>query len=259
MSAYVLLGIKAYRRNLQYRAAHMVNNAASAIFGFIYMAIWQAAAAGESDGPYSAAIMAQWVAFNQVMVWLAVFLPFGLGIPEMVRTGAVSLEMLRPLDFHLMVVLRELGTLCYNALFRSLPLALVFASVIGVRVPEKLATYPLLAVAVLLAAYIGLCQQYLVGISAFWTIQARWAWQLLNTFQIVLSGFMVPIELLPAPFSQLARALPFAPLHHDPTRIYLELAGAEALAWPVAWAILLTFVCRYLTAKARRKLEVQGG
>lgn len=259
MGAYVLLGIKAYRRNLQYRAAHMVNNAASAIFGFIYMAIWQAAAAGETEGPYSAAIMAQWVAFNQVMVWLAVFLPFGLGIPDMVRTGAISLEMLRPLDFHLMVIFRELGTLCYNALFRSLPLALVFSSVIGVRAPERLATYPLLLVAVLLAAYIGLCQQYLVGITSFWTVQARWAWQLLNTFQVVLSGFMVPIELLPVPFSHIARVLPFATIHHDPSRIYLERAGVEALAWPVLWAVLLTLICRYATARARRKLEVQGG
>ena len=33
MSAYVLLGKKAFRRNLQYRAAHMVNNVADTIFG----------------------------------------------------------------------------------------------------------------------------------------------------------------------------------------------------------------------------------
>ena len=259
MSAYMLLGKKAYRRNLQYRAAHMVNNAASMIFGLIYIAIWQAAARGSEVGPYNAATLAWWVAFNQALLWVAVFLPFGLGIPEMVRTGAVSLEMLRPLDFHLLVIARELGTVWYNLWFRTFPLAIVFALVIRVHVPKNPATYPLLLCGIALAVYIGLCQQYLVGISAFWTVEARWAWQLLNTFQVVLSGFMVPIDLLPAPFFQIARALPFAPLHHDPVSIYLELAGAEALAWPVAWAIVLTIVCRYVTAKARRRLEVQGG
>lgn len=259
MSAYVLLGKKAYRRNLQYRAAHMVNNVASMIFGLIYIAIWQAAARGSAVGPYNAESLAWWVAFNQVNLWIAVFLPFGLGIPEMVRTGAVSLEMLRPLDFHLLVITRELGTVWYNLWFRSLPLAIVFALVIGVYVPKNPATYPLLLCGIILAVYIGLCQQYLVGITAFWTVEARWAWQLLNTFQVVLSGFMVPIDLLPEPFYRLARVLPFAPIHHDPASIYLELAGAEALVWPVVWAIVLTIVCRYLTAKARRKLEVQGG
>jgi ABC-type uncharacterized transport system, permease component len=259
MGAYWLLAKKAFRRNMQYRASHMVNNAASAIFGFIYIAVWQAAARNAGAGEYTAAVMARWVAFTQVMLWLAVFLPHGLGIPEAVRTGAVSLEMLRPVDFHLLVISRELGTVWYNAWFRSLPLALVFALAVGVHVPQRPATYPLLACAVLLSVYLGLCQQYLVGISSFWTVQARWAWQLVNTCQMVLSGFMVPIDLLPPPFSYLARALPFAPLLYDPARIYLELSGAEALTWPAIWAVLLTLICRSLTAKARRRLEVQGG
>lgn len=259
MSAYVLLAKKAYRRHIQYRAAHMVNNVASAIFGFIYIAIWQAAASGEGVNEYTATTMARWVAFTQAMLWVAVFTSIGLGIPEGVRTGAVSLEMLRPLDFHLLVISRELGTVWYNAWFRSLPLAVVFGLAVGVHVPQRPLTYFLLMCGVSLSIYIGMCQQYLVGISSFWTVEARWAWQLVNTCQFVLSGFMVPIDLLPAPFSHLARVLPFAPLLHDPARIYLELAGAEALAWPVFWALLLTFICRFLTTRARRRLEVQGG
>lgn len=260
MNAYLLSAKKVFRRNLQYRAAHMVNNVASAIFGFIYIAIWQGAAGGSAGvGDYDATTLARWVAFNQVILWVAVFLPHGLGIPDAVRSGSVSLEMLRPLDYHLFVISRELGTVWYNACYRCLPLALVFALAIGWHVPQRLATYPLLLCAIALAVYIGICQQYLVGISAFWTIQARWAWQLTNACQIALSGFMVPIDLLPAPFDALARLLPFAPLHHDPARIYLELDGARALAWPLFWAVALTLICRSLTHKARRKLEVQGG
>lgn len=259
MSAYVLLAKKAFRRNLQYRAAHMANNVGSMIFGLIYIAIWQAAARGGEAGPYNAQTLAWWVAFNQVMLWVAVFLPHGLGIPEMMRTGAVSLEMLRPLDFHLLVISRELGTVWYNLWFRTLPLAIVFAFAIGVYVPKNPVTYPLLLCGIALAVYIGLCQQYLVGITAFWTVESRWAWQLTNSLQVVLSGFMVPIDLLPSPFDRIGRVLPFAPLHHDPASIYLEMAGAEGLVWPVVWAVALTVICRYVTIKARRKLEVQGG
>jgi len=260
MNAYLLSAKKVFRRNVQYRAAHMVNNVASAIFGFIYVAIWQGAAGSSAGvGEYDAATLARWVAFNQVMLWIAVFLPHGLGIPEAVRTGAISLEMLRPLDFHLFVISRELGTIWYNLWYRCLPLALVFGLVIGVHVPQRLSTYPLLLCAVVLSVYIGLCHHYLIGLSAFWTIQSRWAFQLLNALHVALSGFMVPIDLLPAPFDWIARVLPFAPIHHDPARIYLELSGAEALAWPLVWAGVLTLVCRGLTMKARRRLEVQGG
>src|SRR5690606_8073650 len=257
VGAYLLLSKKAYRRSLQYPAAHMVKNAASVIFGLIYIAVWQAAARGSEVGPYNAETLGWWVAFNQALLWVTVFLPYGLGIPEAVRTGAVSLEMLRPLDFHLHIIARELGTVWYNLWFRTLPLAIVFALVIGAHAPKNPATYPLLLCAVVLAVYIGLCQQYLVGIAAFWTVESRWAWQLTNTLQTVLSGFMVPIDLLPARFFRIARLLPFAPLLHDPASVYLEFAGAEALVWPLIWAVALTIVCRRLTACARRRLESQ--
>src|SRR5690606_7468536 len=122
MNAYLLSASKAYRRHLQYRAAHMVNNVASAIFGFMYIAIWQAAtSAHPAVDVYGGATMAHWVAFNQVMLWACVFVTRGLGIPEAVRSGAIGLELVRPLDFHLYSLSRELGTVGYNLLYRGLP------------------------------------------------------------------------------------------------------------------------------------------
>lgn len=260
MNAYLLSAVKAFRRHLQYRAAHMVNNAASAIFGFMYIAIWQAATGGHpAADAYGGATMAHWVAFNQVMLWACVFLTRGLGIPEAVRTGAIALELLRPLDFHLYVLSRELGSVGYNLLFRGLPLAVVFGIVVGVHTPSRAATYLWLLCAVALSIYIGLCLQYLIGISAVWTMQIRAANHLFFTLHTAFSGFLVPIDLLPRPFDTVARLLPFAALHYDPARIYLEMAGAEALAWPALWAAVLTLACRGLTIAARRRLEVQGG
>ncbi len=260
MNAYILSAAKAYRRHLQYRAAHVVNNVASAIFGFMYIAIWQAATGGTAaTGDYEATNMARWVAFNQAMLWAAVFLTNGLGIPETVRSGSVGVDMLRPVDYHLFVMTRELGTIGYNILYRCLPLAVVFGLVVGVQVPEQLVTYPLLLAAIALAIYNGLCLRYLIGISSFWTVQIRFANHLYYTLHTAFSGFLVPIDLLPPPWDTVARLLPFAPLHHDPARLYLELSGAEALAWPAGWAVTLTVLCRVLTNGARRRLEVQGG
>lgn len=260
MNAYLVSAQKAFRRYHQYRVAHMVNNGASAIFGFIYIAIWYAATGGSTGpGPYEARAMTHWVAFNQVMLWAAVFLTRGLGIPEAVRTGTISIEMLRPLDYHLFVISRELGTVGYNLLYRSLPLAVVFGLAVGVHVPARLTTYPLFLAGVALAIYVGLCLQYLIGISSFWTLQTRSAHHLFYALHTAFSGFLVPIDLLPAPFDLVARFLPFAALHHDPARIYLELSGASALGWPAFWAATLTVVCRGLTRAARRRLEVQGG
>ena len=257
--AYALLAQKAFRRNLEYRASHVVTNIASVIFGFIYVAIWQAATVNGGTGDYSPLDFAHYVAFNQAMLWITLFRQNGLGIPDAVSSGAVAMEMARPLDYHQMCVARELGNVWYSFLFRTMPIAAVFALAVGVHVPQRSATPALLVVAVALAAYVGLCLHYIVGISAFWTIRSRWAIQFLHTATFGLSGFMVPVELLPGLLGPVAAALPFAAMQYYPARIYLELSGPEALLWPFFWSIALTAICRVLTRAARRKLEVQGG
>lgn len=260
MRVFPLLAQKAFRRNLQYRASHAVTNVASMIFGFIYIAIWQAATAPTGGtGEYTSSHFAWYVAFNQAMLWITIFRQNGLGISEAVHTGAVALDMMRPVDYHAMMVTRELGNIWYSFWFRTLPLFTVFTLAIGAHVPTRPETYLLLLAAILLAVYVGLCLHYVVGIAAFWTIQSRWAYQFLHTAHTGLSGFMVPVELLPGILAPIAAASPFAALQYYPARIYLELSGAEALRVPLVWAALLTVVCRLLTHLARRKLEIQGG
>lgn len=259
MHVVPLLAQKAFRRNLQYRASHVVTNVASLVFGFIYVAVWQAATARGGTGDYSPAQLAWYVAFNQAMLWITIFRQNGLGIPEAVHTGAVALDMMRPLDYHGMMVAREAGNVWYSFWFRTVPLFVAFTLAIGAHVPQRPETYPLLAASIVLAAYVGLCLHYIVGIAAFWTIQSRWAHQFLHTAHFGLSGFMVPVELLPGILAPIAAASPFAPLQYYPARIYLELSGSEALRMPVFWAVLLTLACRVLTRLARRKLEIQGG
>lgn len=259
MRVFPLLAQKAFRRNLQYRASHVVTNAASLVFGFIYIAVWQAATARGGTGDYSPVQFAWYVAFNQAMLWITIFFQNGLGIPEAVYTGAIALDMMRPVDYHGMMVARQFGNVWYSFWFRTVPLFAVFTLAIGAHVPQRPETYLLLAAAIVLAAYIGLCLHYVVGIAAFWTIQSRWAYQLLHTAHFGLSGFMVPVELLPGILAPIAAASPFAPLQYYPARIYLELSGAEALRMPILWAVLLTVICRVLTRLARKKLEIQGG
>jgi len=259
MRVFALLAQKAFRRNLQYRASHVVTNIASIIFGFIYVAIWQAATASGGTGDYSAIHFAQYVAFNQSMLWITIFRQNGLGIPDAIRTGAISIEMMRPIDFHAMSVTRELGNVWYSFWFRTLPLAVVFSLAVGVHVPSRPETYALLFASIILAAYVGLCLHYITGLSGFWTIRSQWAIQFLHAAHFGLSGFMVPVDLLPGALAPIAAASPFAALQYYPARIYLELSGAEALLWPIFWSLALTVICRTMTHFARRKLEVQGG
>ncbi len=256
---YLVLARKSYRRQLQYRSGHFINNLASAVFGFVYMAVWQATAPAEPGSPYHRQAMTAWIGFTQALLWITTFHTPGLGIPDAVRSGMIGVEWLRPVSYFLAVLSRGAGEVAYNALYRSLPLAACFALTTGLPLPSQPLTYLWLLVAVLAGAYVGLCLEYLQGLSAYWTYEIRWVRFLWMALQGSLSGFFVPADLLPGPAALLAQASPLAALSHYPARIYLGYDGPGALGWPLLWCLLLTALCCWATGRARRHLEVQGG
>ncbi len=258
LATYLTLFRKAYRKNLQYRAAHMINNFASAIFGFVYIAIWQSATSQGGIGPYNAETMTWYIACTQGLLWITTFLTHGLGVPEAIRTGAVSLEMMRPVGFFGYIMSREAGHTYYNLWYRTVPLIVIFVITVGMRIPAP-ADIPALIIAIVIGSYTGLCLAYIVGLVAFWTIEVRWAHYLNHSLVFSIGGSMIPIEMLPGFLGPLGLALPFSSLVYYPTRIYLGLARFDALVVPTVWAVLLTVLCLSMTRAARRRLEVQGG
>lgn len=258
MHAYWLLMSKTYRRNLQYRVAHLIDMVGSALFGYINIYIWLAAAAPlGSVGAYGVDQLVLWAALGQVM-YNFVSWPSGLNIQLAVRTGDISLELLRPTDFFSYVISRQSGEHLYKLVFRSLPLYLLYGLTVGYHIPEP-SSLLLLLPSLALALYVALCLGYLEGLASFWTTDIRWITYFNLALFTAASGIQVPVDLLPGVLGRILPYAPWAALAHYPNRIYLGLQGWDALVTPALWTVLLTIVCRGLTQLARRHLEVQGG
>jgi ABC-2 type transport system permease protein len=258
LQPYWLLLTKTYRCNLQYRMAHLVNTLGSALFGYINIYIWVAAAGPTGQvGNYSVQQLVLWAAFGQVM-YNFVHWTTGLNIQLAVRSGDVSLELMRPVDFFSYVISRQAGENLYGLVYRSAPLYLLYAVTVGYRIPP-LPSLLLLIPSLALALYVALCLGYLEGLSSFWTTDIRWISYFNMVFLTGASGIQVPVNLLPGFFGRVLPYAPWSALAHYPNYIYLGLQGWEALLIPALWAALLTCICRGLTNKARRHLEVQGG
>lgn len=247
-------------RNTAYKWSHMLNNLASAIFGYIYIALWQAVApASSTTDPYTASTMTSMMVLAQVFAWVTTFLPAGLGIQAGIRTGAIALEMARPVPFFPMVLAREGGSLAYQFLYRSLPLAVLFALTVGFPRPASAASLALTVPSLLLGTYMALAMVYTVGISALWTTEIRWAHWTYTSLVALLSGGWIPADMMPGWLGKVTPYLPFASQQFYPIRIYLGLDGVRALVLQVAWALVMTAWCWWLTGRALRRVEVQGG
>jgi ABC-2 type transport system permease protein len=257
---YWILLQKSFMRNMQYKVAHLINNAASAIFGFVFIAIWAGVLEGkENESPYNVLEMTYYIGAVQCILWVSGFLTAGLNIQNGVRNGAISLELVRPTNFFLYVTSQEAGRLLYNFFFRSIPIGLVFAFTVGFHVPQTIPSYFFILISVFLAMIISINLHYLVGISACWTTEIAWAHFVNFTLLVGLGGQLVPISLLPSPLSAFTQYLPFAGAIYYPVMVFLDKVPNEVILIQLFWAVLLTLMNLWLTEKARHKLEIQGG
>jgi ABC-2 type transport system permease protein len=254
---------KSYRQQAQYRLAHFINNLGSAIFGFMYIAIWHGVLLGkEHSSPFSIQDMTHYMAFSQCLIWLTLFLTPGLGIQDSMRTGLIGIEMARPASFYLSYISREMGKIVYNLCYRSLPLGLIFYVFAGFHFPGNMTQWLSAFVSISLAVALSLNLFYMVGITACWTVEIRWAHLTLTTLLVGLGGSMIPLRFLPAFLAHLTPYLPFASVNYYPTIIYLGkittgLLGIFSLQ--TIWVLVFVLINLGLTSWARKKLEIQGG
>jgi ABC-2 type transport system permease protein len=190
---------------------------------------------------------------------MTTFLTPGLNVQVGVRSGSVSLDLMRPVHYMWFVLSQEFGRLLYNACYRSLPIGVLLGMAVGFSFPERWDTYIWFPLSLLLGMYCGLLLFYLTGITSFWTTEIRWLHLILVSLIFGLGGQMIPVDLLPGAMGIAAQYLPFACLIYYPVMVYLELLSPNAIFVQAAWAAVLTALCLFLTKLARRKLEIQGG
>jgi len=253
------------RRNLQYRGQHMINNAASAVFGFIYIALWQSiaggsgAGAGSFAGAVDAAVLAHYIAVNQCLLWVTTFDRSGLEIAARVRDGSIGTELMRPVSFMWTQLSRIYGNRAYNFVFRSLVLAAVFRLAVGLGLPDGLPRIAATALAWILATHIGAMLTYFTGLASFWTTDVGWMYLTLQMLNLFLGGASIPLHYMPTGLTAFAKMTPFACVGYLPTSLYLGWAGPEVVVPMLFWSIALPLLASEVTRRARRRVEVAGG
>ena len=258
MRLYYLIAQKTYRINLQYRFTQLINAFGSSLFGYVMVFVWRAASKHKGGlGEFSTMDLMLWVAFAQIL-FNFIYPKAGLGIQQSVRSGNISLEFLRPVNYFCYIISRETGKQVYNLVYRCLPILVLYSLTIGYKVPS-LGSIPLLIIAALLGGYISLCLCYIVGISALWTVDVRWSHLLYFSLFNVASGVMVPVSFMPGVVGRLLYYSPWACMLNPSCRIFLGAYDMTIFALPIFWSLVLTFTCLMLTKIGKRKLEVQGG
>lgn len=256
---------------LQYRAAALAGFATQLWFGVIRILIFAAFyAGGAAHAPMSLANAITYTWLGQAFL---AFLPWSADpdVAEMVRTGAVAYERIRPVDTYAWWYARALAWSIARVAPRA-ALMVAFAGVLlpliglgrwGLPPPSTLAAAGLFAVAtvgmILLSAAITL----LINVIIVATMTDRGANILAQSIVNLLSGLVLPFAFFPDAWRPWLRAQPMAGLIDLPFSIYFGgISGwgaAGAIAMQFGWTIALILIGRAWLARVMRRLVVQGG
>jgi len=270
---YVALFMSRFQLLLQYRGAAIAGVVTQCWWAGIkvmILAAFYGASAAASSAPIT---LSQAITYTWIAQALFALLPW-MGDPDIataVRTGTVSYDRLRPLDFYGLWFARTAGWIAARVVPRALLMAAVAAVLLrslglaqwGWQPPASVAAGFLFVVSLALALLLSATMVSLINIAVAALLDARGINALVAPLVIVFSGSLLPLSLLPDWMQLALLAQPFAGLLDIPVRIYFgQLSGPSVFAGlglQVLWITALVLLGRYWLTRVLRTLDMQGG
>jgi ABC-2 type transport system permease protein len=260
---YLAIALAAAQQAVAYR----INTLSGIIGNFFWIGIlyylWQAAFGAT----------AQIGSFTWPEMRTYILLAFGLnaliGFPAVsrmmwtIRTGDIVTDVIRPLNYMHTQLAQTAGLAALEGLFSFAIIVALGIGFVDVLPPAS----PLAAALFLVSVAMGFVTKFLfaftVSLLCFWTMSAMG----LNWAQLaivnVLSGTLVPIELMPGWLQPVAEWSPLRGIVATPVGIYLgQYSGWElvfVLSLQAAWLAVLWIAADRSWPRAFRAVEIQGG
>ena len=229
---------------------------------FIWKAIFETHQAGETIHGFSLGEMVTYLGVG----WIArsfYFSTIDEDIEELVRTGQISVFLLRPVDFHLMMLCQAIGESLFRVSFFTLPITAFILLLFPIHAPVSLLAGVFFVVSSATSFLILAELNFAVGLLAFelQSIQGlnRAKYYLLQLF----SGLLMPIAFFPGWFQHIIYALPFRLITSVPMELYLGKFPAEKVPWifcqQILWVLAMWTLSHFVWKRAVQKLVLQGG
>ena len=229
---------------------------------FIWKAVYQSQGDGAALYGYSLAQMVTYVSIG----WISrsfYFSNIDREIDELVRSGQISIYLIRPVNFQIMMLAQALGESLFRAMFFSIPIALVLFWVYPIMGPAGGLDFIYFCVSTFVSFLILGQLNFLVGLCAFYLKSIMGIMRAKYYVIQLFSGLLLPLSFFPEKVRLVLEFLPFQTIAHTPLQFYLGKVEGEQLAQvffqQMTWLLILFGLGHWAWRKAMAKLTLQGG
>lgn len=263
MRSYWAILSARFRILLQYRAAAIAGFGTQLFWGFIRVMIFTAF--------YHSTTASQPMTLREtiIYIWLGqallLLLPWNMDrdIAELIKTGNVAYELVRPLDLYWLWFCRSIAMRLAPVFLRAIPMIIIAGLFFGLEPPPSWTSAGVFAIATLGALLLSAAITTLTSISLLWTISGEGIIRFLPTITVVFSGLIIPLPLFPDWAQPILNILPFRGIMDIPFRLYMaHIPPSQApllIAHQLAWTAGLILLGRMLLSRGLRRVVVQGG
>ena len=227
---YLTLMRTAIQSQFQYRVANYMYMIGMVAEPVIYLVVWTTIAeqhGGAIEGITVGQFAAYYIVWTLVRNMNIVFTPYGW--EDRIREGQLSAHLLRPLHpIHYDVAFFAGWKLVVIVMW--LPIAVALSLIFDPTLDISVLEVAVFAVAIWGAYLIRTMFLWLLGMTSIWTTRASAVFETYIMAELLLSGRLVPLQLMPAWAEKLADLLPFKWTFFFPIEALVgELSTAELL------------------------------
>ena len=259
---YVVMAKVGVQTQFQYRTANYLYMVGMVVEPVVYLVVWStvAEARGGSVGGYTAGgFAAYYIVWTLVRNMNIVFTPFGW--EGRIRQGRLSELLLRPVH-PLHYDIAYFGGWKVVVIVLWLPIAAVLVLAFRPELSPNVAQVLAFSVAIWGAYVIRSLLLFVLGMVTLWTTRVTALFELYFTAELLLSGRLVPLDLLPGWAQTLADRLPFASTFGFPIEaLVADLTNrelVEGLLVQAFWIAVSTVVCWVVWTRAVRRYSAVG-
>jgi len=186
------------------------------------------------------------------------------GIAREIREGTLKRYLIQPMDMIGYLLVYRVAHKVTYIVMSFLPYAALFFICRGFfhGFPDAL-TLAAYALSLVLSFLVGFFFEASVGMVGFWFLEVTSLLYIVMTLNFFISGHMLPLDLLPWPWADLLKFLPFQYMAYFPAVVFLRrVQGTKLLvhlALELAWVVVFMLLARGLYRLGLRRYSAFGG
>jgi ABC-2 type transport system permease protein len=186
------------------------------------------------------------------------------GIAREIREGTLKRYLIQPLDMIGYLLAYRVAHKIAYIVTSSIPYAILFFVCRGFfdGWPDA-TTLVAFGISLVLSFLVGFFFELSVGMVGFWFLEVTSLLYIVMTLNFFISGHMLPLDLLPQPWSTILKLLPFQYMAYFPAVVFLgKVSGWELvfhLLGELLWAVAFMVLARVLFRLGLRRYSAFGG